>query len=130
MGLGKRSHHSNLLCALRVPSIEDIIKQRTLSLYYRSFQVESPLRRILISQLSKYMVTGIRYTGTLVSRLIDYGLSPMEHSYFKPFWGKTCRYNVGSSGIVASLQQLVFSDNYFKPWSAEHILTALLTRSF
>ena len=33
MGLGKRSRHSNLLCALQVPSIiGDVIKQKIISL--------------------------------------------------------------------------------------------------
>jgi hypothetical protein len=42
LGLGKRSHHSNLLSALGLPSTEHIINRNILSFYHNVFRVSSP----------------------------------------------------------------------------------------
>ena len=129
LGLGKRSHHSNLVRALNLPSVEEVLKRQTLSLYYRLFQVESPLRKIALSFLSDYICTGTVYPGTLISRVIESGHSPVKCAFFPPPKAHNV-YLPGTDGHVDSLNNLIYSDSYFKPWSAEHILTGLLTRAF
>jgi hypothetical protein len=37
---------------------------------------------------------------------------------------------VSDDGVIDSLRFLLFSENYCKPWSAEFVLTALLTACF
>ena len=137
MGLGKRSHHSNLLAALTLPRVEEILKRQSHSLFYKIFQVDSPLRDIMVTLVSRYIASSGVYRGNLVSRLVNFGLSPVKCAFVPPHRaataGRQCppyEGRLSADGHVDSLQQLIFSDNYFKPWSAEHILTSLLTRSF
>ena len=77
--------------------------------------------------ISRYIADGTLYHGSLISRLIEFGHSPVKCAYFYPP-KLDVAYQPGTDGHVDTLQHLIFSDNYFKPWSAEHILTSLLTR--
>ena len=130
LGIGKRSHHSQLLRALHIPSVEEVIKNNTLSLFHRIIKVQSPLRGIILTLMSKYITSGTLYDGSIVSRITKYGHSLVKTALLPPKSQPFDRSEVGVDGLVDSLQLLIYSDNYFKPWSAEHILTALLTRAF
>ena len=60
LGIGKRSHHSNLLEALYIPTVKSIVDRNVpvLSMYYRVFQTESPLKQIYCLQFGRYTLTG------------------------------------------------------------------------
>ena len=72
------------------------------------------------------MFYNIIIPGTLVSRVIELGESP--------FRAMLCRKrefnNIKQDGVVDSLRHLIYSENYMKRDSNEHILTCLLTKAF
>ena len=77
--------------------------------------------------LSKFLTYGVCYGGTLLQRIVQSGESPsnVAFNYIK----RKCdiEYN---DGIIDSLRYLIYSDNYVKPWSEEHLLACLLTKCF
>ena len=129
MGLGKRRHHTNLLSALNIPSLEAVIKKNTLNFYKRIFKVESPLLELQSKLLSYYIKTGLTINGTLLHRIINYGYSPIE-VMSKSEKIKVTNDLYDSNGIVHSLRFLIFNDNYIKPFSDEYMMVKLLTSSF
>ena len=128
LGLSKRSHHSDLLHALHLCSVSDVINDRTLSLFYRIFLVDSPLRKLSIFLVSKYLENGLTFKGTLVDRIIEMGHSPITAAFNCPRNNMDILYL--ENGVVDTLNSLLFTDAFIKPWSAEHLLTALLTKAF
>ena len=54
MYLGKRCHHSALLKALEVPSIESLIEKQRIGLLKCAFRVKSPYTDLVIELISKY----------------------------------------------------------------------------
>ena len=140
LGIGKRSHHSPLLRALDIPRISDSITLKTLSLFNRSFKVESPLLSLHARMLADYIVHGHRSKGSTIDRIIECGFSPIDIAFsdstsFRsrvagddPIAGATLR-GLGD-GVVDSLKYLVFHENFIKPWADEHVLAVLLTRCF
>ena len=127
MGLCKWSRHTNLLKALNIIPIQDIITEKMCSLYNRCFKVQSPLVDVNTYFMSQYMYHGVTFKGTLVHRLVNLGVSPMRTAFnYKKL---SVPYDK-SDGVVDSLFYLIHCENYMKPWSSEYILTKLLTRSF
>ena len=134
LGIGKRSHHTSLLKALGIPRISDCLTWKTLSLFNRSFKVESPLLSLHARMLAEYIVNGRTSKGSTIDRIISYGYSPIDTAFSDscsvssavacaPFSGP-------SDGIVDSLKYLVYHENFLKPWADEHVLAVLLTRCF
>ena len=123
LGLSKRSHHSNLLQALHLCSVGDVIKDRTLSLFYRIFLVDSPSRKMSIFLLSKYLENGVVFNGTMVDRIIQMEYSPITAAFNRPRNNMDLLYP--RNGVVDTLNSLLFTDDYTKPWSAEHLLATL-----
>ena len=66
--------------------------------------------------------------STLLGRLISFGLDPIRCAVTKA--NIADKYRQGESGVIESLQHLLVSENYIKPWSAEHSLVTLLTSCF
>ena len=128
LGVGKRSHHTNLLQALNIPPAYSVTKQRTVSLCHRVLKTASPFRNLLFLQISKFMLHGTLPPDSLISRVVSYGVS-LVCSGGCPRLEASCAAD-SPNGVVDSLRILIYSTNYFKPWSAEHILTGLLTRTF
>jgi hypothetical protein len=126
LGIGKRSHHSNLLHALSLPSTKDVIAKNTLSFFNRIFKVSSPLRDLCTFFMSTYMSEGVVYQGTMVSKIIALGYSPVDVAFNlrKPMCHKP------QDGVIESLEYLVYHENFIKPWGEEHVLVTLLTRYF
>ena len=126
LGISKRSRSSDVLQALNICKVEDIIHKNTASLMYRIFLVESPIRNLAKHFLSAYIARGVVIPGTIVDRLITYGLSPTKCAFFKG-----CRHSHQQNcGVVDSLRVLFMHQNFIKPYSEEHVLAALLTKSF
>ena len=126
LGLNKRSHSSNLLKALNVNSIEAVIKRNTACLLKRIFNVPSPVQQLCCHFMSLYATKGILVPGTLVSRIVQSGLSPIDCVF-----NKIHKEAIPSEcGIVDSLKALIMHEHFIKPYSEEHILASLLIRAF
>ena len=122
-GIPKRSHHSQLLNALDITRVDNLIKKSSSLLYNRIFQTDTPLRDLCTYYLSMFILSGNTIKGTIIDRIVNVGVCPIK-----------CAYDTKShsqpAGVVESLKQLLYHDTYIKPWSDQHILTVLLTKAF
>ena len=127
MGFCKRSHHTNVLRALSVPKVSDIINNNVLSLYYRVYLVDSPTRDLCIELLSLYMCNNKLIPGTLLHKVKQLCQSPVYCAF-----NRICVDNRSKQedGVVDSLRFLLCHENYIKPYSSEHVLATLLTKAF
>ena len=123
-GLSKRSHNTELLQAMNISNVKSIVNRNVLSLYNRIFKLETPARRLAQYFLSRFIVYGNTVPGTLLDRVVSMGESPSYMALNKP---RDIKYVQCSNGHVDSLRQLLFNDNFIKPYSQEHILVHLLT---
>ena len=103
-----------------IRKINDVIVQNSASLWNRIFAINSPTRRLCSLLYDKYMSTGIAIPGTLLHRLTNSGMSPAYCALQK---------NKYISSHV-SLKVVLSSENFTKPYSDEHRLAVLLTKSF
>ena len=125
LGFSKRSKSSSLLQGLGITKMRQHISQCTASLFRRIFLTKTPIQSLCRYFLSLYITRGSLVPGTIVDRLVSYGLSPTRCAFIK--------YSVHSNvqcGIVDSLRHLLMHENFVKPYSEEHILATLLTKSF
>ncbi len=106
-------------------SVHDKLKADSASLLRRIFAVSSPVRDLTSHFLSLYICKGILYQGTLVQRIVSYGLSPTG-CIFK----KHCVSSKPKCGIVDSLRNVLMHEHFIKPYSEEHLFASLLTRAF
>jgi hypothetical protein len=127
MGLSKRSHSTELLSSLNIHRIKDLVSRNTLSLYCRIVKVDTPLKYLMTHFLSLYICKGIIIPGTLVSKVLSSGISPMYY-IFNNF--KSTLPDFTSNGHIDSIRDLIYHENFIKPYSDEHCLVALLTKSF
>ena len=95
------------------------------SLFNRIVKVESPARRLLQHLLSRYIFYGKTVPGTLLDRVVSIGESPTKRAFHSQHVPKTSVTN--NDGLVDSIRYLLFTDNFTKPYSHEHILVPLLT---
>lgn len=126
LGLSKRSRSSNVLNAMSLPCVSDLIKHYSSSLLHRIFKISSPVRELCSVFLSMFMTNGFRCPGTLVDRLLNFNVSPVHCLFSKP---RAC-FNSERNGIDDSLRYLLSSEFFLKPYADEHILAVLLTKSF
>ena len=112
----------------------------TVSLAHRICSVESPIRKLFSYELSQFIVNGARITGTIIDRLLSYGLSPtsillscdqrqrpVARTTGSSRTGRPPRFSV-VDGVVDSLAALLASPNFNRPNSREHTMVRLLTR--
>ena len=126
MGLSKRQHHSQLLHALKIPTVVDVIYKNTYSFYHRVLSVKSPVQQIQSRFLSQFILSGEVIKNTLLEKMLLQGHKPLQclYEFKKPTVEHVC------NGITDSLRYLTCHDNYVKPWSTEYTLVSLLTQSF
>ena len=124
-GLSKLSHNTALLKALNIEKIEDIVYRNVLSLYNRIFKVESPARRLMQHVFSRVICYGETVPGTLSDRVVYMGGSPTKRGFNSQHVPETSVTN--NDGLVDSIRRLLFTDNFAKPYSHEHLLVHLLT---
>ena len=126
LGLCKRSRSSALLKSMKIDKIRDSLVSMSSSLIHRVFAVESPLRVLTMYYMSLFLKHGTLLSCTLMDRLVSYNLSPVKCAFtvVKPVSSSD------NDGIVDSLRTLLFHENFVKPYSEEHILSVMLTRSF
>ena len=126
IGVGKRSHHSNLLSALDIPTLANVIAHYNLSLLYRICQTDTPARYIFLYMLKDYVVTGRIISGTLIARIIDLGISPVRAAFNKIIIDP----QLPENGITDSIYALLSSENILRSrGSLEREFLQLLTRS-
>ena len=128
MGIGKRYHHTPLLKSMRIPSIEDIIKNNTAGLLNRAIRVASPLQTTCLHDLVTYVTTGKSSHKTLVGRICAMGLSPTEVAFNDNHSSHITHFV--EDGLVDTLRHLTMHEQFIKFYSSEHVLTALLLRCF
>ena len=122
------SHHTHLLQALNIAPLDDLIKQRTLSTFHKVMQYDSPARDLELYLLAQHAL-GRSIDGTIVARISSMGLSPLNCVFSTPISHKIHIYT-GQDGYIDSLRYLLHHSNFIKPYSEEHVITKLLTRSF
>ena len=125
IGLSKLSHNTALLKALNIEKIEDIVNRNVLSLYNRIFKVESPARRLMQHLLYRFRFYGKTVPGTLPDRVVSMGESSTKRAFNYQYLPKPSVTN--NDGLVDSIRHLLFTDNFTKPYSHEHLLVHLLT---
>ena len=131
MGLNKRSHHSKLLKALNIPSVDDVIKKNSLCLYINIFRSNTPASELQSILLARYIIKGTIIKGTLLERVLKCGKNPLDTILSKqPFNRAGCDTSYENDGMTDSLSFLLNHEDYNKPWSEEHILATLLTKAF
>ena len=125
LGFSKRSHSTNLLAAFGVRSIGDLITMNSALLLYRISLVCSPARDLCFELLARFISHGERVKGTLIDRLIESDISPSFCIY-----NKFSHEVEDAGGVADSLMQLIRHQNFLKPYSEEHVMAVLLTKSF
>ena len=128
LGLNKRQHHSKLIEALGLSSVMQLVTEKTIRLFSRLLQTETPAKKLNVYWLTKYLLTGYSCEGTLISRVINTGWNPLDLLANKQ--KRTTRKSYSEDGVVGSLSYLLHSENFTKPWSLEHMLVSLLTKAF
>ena len=130
MGINKKSHHSKLFKALKVPSIEQVIQNNCLRLYSNIFKVDPPARELQSILLARYIINGSITKGTLLERVLKFGGNPIDTIFNKYSLKRGDREPTDDDGVTDSLRYLLYHEDYNKPWSHEHILATLLTKAF
>ena len=82
MGLSKRSRHSNLLKAmlkaLSITNIAVTCKNNSISLLKRIMSINTPTNDLCHYLIERYITHKTLYPKTLVGRVIQMGISPLE----------------------------------------------------
>ena len=127
MGLSKRAHSTELLVALGIRRSRDVLNRNIVSLYSRIFNVSTPLLDLTSQFLSMYIVSNVVIPGTIVSDVLSMGISPLSYAFNKP---PKININIHDNGHIDSIRNLIYHENFLKPYSDEHTLVNLLTKSF
>ena len=94
-------------------------------------RVESPARDLYFHFLSCFILNGALIPGTLCERLVNCDLSPVLCCFNKRMLSSESTHSsFNNCGLVDSLRTLLMHENFIKPYSDEHILATLLTKSF
>ena len=126
LGLGKHHHHSKLQEALHISDITKIHVRQVLSSFQNILKSNTPAKVLQLSLLAKYCSTGKTVPGTMVDRILKHGISPVRAAMQKIKHSIPIR----QDGVVDSLKQLIYEENYVYPGSYEYVLTSLLTKSY
>ena len=129
LGFSKRSHHSNLLHAVKIDSVESSVNRAVLSLWWRIYQVDGPARLLCNALLNEFVKHKRLIPGTLIHRVAEMGYSPVKCAFNKQQFARRETDNI-NDGIVDSLKFLIRHENFIKPYSEEHVLATLLVKAF
>ena len=77
--------------------------------------------------LSSYIAKGIIIQRMFLSHVINMNVSPVKAVFKKIKKKCVSQY---SNGLVDSIKNVIFSEEYIKPHSTEHTILNLLLRSF
>ncbi len=124
--LHKFSHHSDLLKALNISKISDVISQQRVNLFRRAFKVITPYSKLCIELMAKYFSCGKVVYDTLIGRVINMGLSPtlVAFSDVSPKLESSSVPN----GVCDSLRFIL--NGHIRPGNELHEMLKNLTKSF
>ena len=128
MGLSKRVHSTELLASLEVTRINDMINKNISAFYRRIFKVQSPLLDLTSHLLSLYMSRNVLIPGTIINDIVSLGISPINCAFNDQHLPHLP--NTLNNGHIDSIRSMIFHENFIKPYSDEHTLVYLLTKSF
>ena len=128
VGIKKCSHHSNLLKALKIPLVEDVIIKNSLCLYKNIFKTNTPARDLQSVLLARYIIEGNITKGTLLEKIVKAGYDPLQILFDKQNLRGSDHVVNEEDGVTDSLSFLLHHEDYNKPWSEEHMLATLLTK--
>ena len=103
MGFNKRSHHSNLLHAVRIDKVETSVIRGILSLWYRIYQVDNPARVLSDAMLCDYINSRHLIPGTLIHRVVEAGFSPIKCLSIKQQYIEPIIYMMAFSTVLGIL---------------------------
>jgi hypothetical protein len=128
MGLSKRVHSTELLASLGISKVCELLQKNTVSLFSRIVKVDTPLRDRTSHFMSLYIDNHVIIPGTIVSTIVSMGLSVIKCAFMgdKPL----PRSLSNDNGHTDSIRAMIFHENFIKPYSDEHTLVYLLTKSF
>jgi hypothetical protein len=128
MGLSKRVHSTELIASLGISKVCELLQKNTVSLFSRIFKVDTPLRDLTSHFMSLYIDNHVIIPGTIVSTIVSMGLSVIKCAFMgdKPL----PRSLSNDNGHIDSIRAMIFHENFIKPYSDEHTLVYLLTKSF
>ena len=75
--------------------------------------------------LSRFICNGEMIPGTLLDRVVSMGESPSKRAFNSQHVLESKVTN--NDGLVDSIRHLLFTNNFTKPYSHEHLLVHLLT---
>jgi hypothetical protein len=130
MGLSKRAHTTELLLSLGIRRIDEGLNKSIVSLYNRMFKVNNPLQDLTMYLLSQYITHGTVISGTIIDDILNMGLSPTSCIFNNHKQALSTCINISGNGHVDSIRALIHHENFIKPYSEEHTLVNLLTKSF
>ena len=126
-GLSKRSHHTNLVRAFGLDNISTIIGNRTINLYKHICSSYSAIQQLCFHSIYQYVCHNVIVPGTMLDRIVKLGYSPVSTAFNSPLVKHdTC----DNDGLVNSLRNMIYSENFIKPWCDEHVFVKLLTKAF
>ena len=125
--LSKYSNSTYLLADLNIKEVYDNISCHCLSLRHRIFKVKSSVHRLCSHLYTTFLQTGHMISGTLISKIYDTGHSIVDCAISRKHHIPKQMVN---NGISDSLQMVLSSENFRKPFSEDHILAVLLTKLF
>ena len=93
-------------------------------MYNIIFKVENPARRLMQHLLSRFLCYDETVPGTLLDTVVSMGESPSKRAFNYQHVPESSATN---DGLVDSIRHLLFTDNFTRPYSHEHLLVHLLT---
>ena len=127
MGLSKRCRSSYLLNAMYIQTMSDIVSKNCASLAFRIMKVQSSAQRVFTYLLSLFICDNILIPGSLIERLVSFGLSPIECAFYEK---RSPKNDDNAIGVCDSVRTLLMHVNFIKPYSEEHVLCSLMLRAF
>ena len=83
--------------------------------------MESQARRLMQHLLSRFICYGETVPGTLLDRVVSMGESPSKNEpSIINMYPKV--HSATNDGLVDSIRHLLFTNNFTKPYSHEHLL--------
>jgi hypothetical protein len=130
LGLRKRSHHSKLLAVLDLPPVTSSVSANAIKLYARLLKVPSPAKTLNLRLLSRFFAEGTCPPSTLLYRVLSLVASPTQMLTAGSVSAEIIRVlesqqdaYPAEDGLIDSLKEFIFAENFVKPWCYKFVLT-------
>ena len=127
LGLSRTARTSYLLDSLHLPTVQHVLSKKSASFYNSIFKSDTPTAKLNSLLLARYVTLGELIPGTLIHKLVKFGFSPISVAFNDP--NIPSLFQKTACGIIDSLQNLLYHQNFVKPYSDEHYFVHLLTKS-